>query len=117
MPLRAPRRFPPCPPAGSNVLSAARVCDESGRPSCRRRSPRRRRQLGAPGTLACRSLSHYLDDDALAALPVEFRIKDLLPRAKVELARGDRQHYLMTHDRPLQMRVGVVLACLMMAVI
>src|SRR6266545_5381273 len=51
--------------------------------------------------------AHHLDDNALAALPVELRIEHLFPWTEIELARGDRKHHLVAHDRAFQMRVGV----------
>src|SRR5689334_11096780 len=60
--------------------------------------------------------SHDFDDDAFATLAVELGVEHLLPRAEIEPAPGDRQHYLMAHQRALQVRVGVVLAGLMMPV-
>src|SRR5436309_3010962 len=60
--------------------------------------------------------THHLHDDALLPLTIELGIEDLLPRAEIELAVGDGQNHLMTHDRALQMRVGIVLAGLMMTV-
>src|SRR4051812_16866801 len=60
--------------------------------------------------------AHHLHDDTLLASAIELGVEDLLPRAEVELALGDRHHHLVSHDRALQMRVGVVLAGLVMAV-
>ena len=45
-----------------------------------------------------------------APVPVELAVEDLLPRAEVELALGDRHHDLAAHDLPLVVGVGVVLA-------
>ncbi len=41
---------------------------------------------------------------------VEFAVKDLLPRAEVELAVGDGNHDLAAHDLALVMGIGVVFA-------
>src|SRR5205814_3801175 len=48
---------------------------------------------------------------------VELGVEDLLPWAEIEFATGNRQHDLMPHDRPLQMRVCIVFASLMVAVV
>jgi hypothetical protein len=57
---------------------------------------------------------YLLPDDfheyALVAAPVEFAVKNLLPRAEVEAALGDRHYHLAAHHLPLEMRIGVVLA-------
>ena len=55
------------------------------------------------------SLADYLDQYSFAPPPVEFAVKDLLPRAKVELPARDRHHHLATHHLSLEMRVPVVL--------
>ena len=41
---------------------------------------------------------HHLDDHPLPPLAVELGVEDLLPRAEVELAVGDRQDHLVAHD-------------------
>ena len=41
---------------------------------------------------------------------VELAVEDLLPRAEVELAVGDRDDDFAAHDLALEVRVGVVLA-------
>src|SRR6516225_8780240 len=69
-----------------------------------------------PPTPTSDSDAHHLDDDALPALTVELRVEHLLPGTEIERAAGDRQHHLMTHDRPFEMRVGVVLAGLVMVI-
>src|SRR5258705_1622644 len=51
-----------------------------------------------------------LDQHALLAAAVELAVEDLLPRAEVELAAGDRHDRLAPHDLALVVRVGVVLA-------
>ena len=53
----------------------------------------------------------------LAPLAVEFGVEHLLPRTEIELACRDRQHHLVAHDRALEVRIGIVFARLMMAVI
>src|SRR6202030_573292 len=52
----------------------------------------------------------YLNQDALGAAAVEFAVEDLFPRAEVELAVCDCDHYLAAHHLALMMRVAVVLA-------
>ena len=56
------------------------------------------------------SFSDHLDQHALAPLPVELPVEDLLPGAEVELAAGDGDHDLSAHDLALQVRVAVILA-------
>ena len=52
----------------------------------------------------------HLDQHPLRPVAVELAVEDLLPRAEVELALGDRDDDLAAHDLPLQVGVGVVLA-------
>src|SRR5688572_13338415 len=59
---------------------------------------------------------HHFHDDALATLAVEFRVEDLFPWPEVECAAGDRQHHLVSHERALQVRIGIVFARLMVLV-
>src|SRR3954469_6053450 len=54
-------------------------------------------------------LPHHLEDHALFPPPVELGVEDLLPRSEIELAGGDRHHHLVPHNRPFQVRIGVVL--------
>lgn len=49
-------------------------------------------------------------NDAFFTPPVKLAVKNLLPRAEVELAVRDRHHYLAAHDLALQMRIRVVFA-------
>src|SRR5687768_1619319 len=60
---------------------------------------------------------HHLDDNARLPPAVELGVEHLLPGAEVERAAGDRQDDLVSHECPLQVCVGVVLARLMMAVV
>src|SRR5262245_32290578 len=60
--------------------------------------------------------AHYFDDDALAALAVELGVENLFPPPEIERATRDRHDDLMPHDRPLQVRVGVVFTRLMMLI-
>src|SRR5258708_7571940 len=59
---------------------------------------------------------HDLHDDTLLPLAVELGVEALLPRTEIERAAGDRQHPLVPHERPFQVRVGIVLARLVMRV-
>src|SRR5882672_4252191 len=61
--------------------------------------------------------SHDLHHNPLLALAVELRVEDLLPWTEIERPAGNRQDHLMTHDRALQVRVGVVFPGVMMPVI
>ena len=62
----------------------------------------------------CRSSASLLPDDlhqhALPPPAVELAVEDLLPRAEVQPAVGDRHDHLAAHDLALHVRVGVVLA-------
>src|SRR5574341_2188657 len=61
--------------------------------------------------------SNHLDEHALLPPPVELPVEDLLPRAKIEPASGDRHHHFPSHHLALQVRVGVVLAGVVVAVL
>jgi hypothetical protein len=50
-------------------------------------------------------------------LPVELGVEDLLSRPEVELPRRGRQEHPIVHDGSLQVRVGVVLAGLVVPVV
>src|SRR5262245_15605610 len=63
------------------------------------------------------SLAEDLDDDPLLPPPVELRIEHLLPRTEVERTLGDREDHLVMHQRALEMRVGIVLTGLVMAIV
>src|SRR6266511_2267032 len=62
-------------------------------------------------------LSHHFYDDTFPPLAIELSVEDLLPRSEIQLARRDRHHHLVSHQRALQVRVGVVFAGLVMPVI
>src|SRR6188474_729353 len=62
-------------------------------------------------------LAHRLDHQALGAAPVELAVEDLLPRTEVESAGGDRDDRLLVDKQVLQMRVAVVLATPVVAVV
>ena len=51
------------------------------------------------------------------SLLIEIPVVDLLPRPEVEPPLGDRHHYLSSHDLPLDVRVGVILACFIVPVL
>src|SRR4051794_32238768 len=57
-----------------------------------------------------RSLPNDLDQHPLRASPVEFPIKNLLPRPKIKLAAGNGHDDLSAHDLPLVMGVRVIFA-------
>ena len=55
-------------------------------------------------------LADHFDQYPFAPQPVELAVEDLLPRAEIEFAVGDRDDDLPAHDLPLQVRVRVILA-------
>ena len=59
----------------------------------------------------------HLDHEPLPAAAVELRVEDLLPRAEVEPALGHRQHDLVVDEQVLEVRVAVVLAAAVVAVV
>lgn len=63
-----------------------------------------------PPAITNKLLPDDFDEDALSAPPVEFPIKNLLPRAKVQLPVRDGYHHLASHHLALQVRIGVVFA-------
>src|SRR5207244_11590476 len=63
------------------------------------------------------SLPDDLHHHPLLPPPVELGVEDLLPRAEVELPLRDRQDHLVVDQRALQVRVGVVLTRLVVAVV
>jgi hypothetical protein len=65
----------------------------------------------------CQLLPDDFDEDALASVPIEFAVEDLLSRPKVELALGDRNDDFPDHDLALEVGVGVVLASAVMHVL
>src|SRR6266850_1897538 len=54
---------------------------------------------------------------ALASFPIEFTIKNLFPRPQIQLALRDRDHHFASHDLALEMRIGVVFAGAIVAVL
>src|ERR1700730_2006113 len=56
-------------------------------------------------------LPNHLHEHLLRPAAVEFAVKDLLPGAEVELAGGDGDDDFAAHDLPLEMGVGVGIAC------
>ena len=61
-------------------------------------------------TASERSLANDLHQHPLPPPAVKFAVKDLLPWAEIEPAIGDGDDYLATHDLPLEVGVGIVLA-------
>src|SRR5262245_3841371 len=74
-----------------------------------------KRESHSPWIMA--SLAEDLDDDPLLPPPVELRIEHLLPWTEVERPLGDREDHLVMDERALEMRVGVVLAGLVVAIV
>jgi len=64
-----------------------------------------------------RPILPLLNDDPLVALPVELGVENLLPRAEVELAIGDRHNDLMVDDQRFEVSVAVIFAGLVVLVI
>ena len=84
-------------------------------------SPRRSGRIGGQTTRinrwCCRrvicavGLMSFADDfhkHPLAAQPVEFAVEDLFPWPKVELPAGHSDDDFPAHDRPLEVRVGII---------
>ena len=61
--------------------------------------------------------SHYLNDDAFIALPVELGIENLLPRSEVQFPVGDRHDDFVVNDQRFKVSISIVLARLVMQVI
>ena len=59
----------------------------------------------------------HLDDEPLRPPAVELAVEDGLPRAEVEPPFGDRQHDLVVDEQVLEVRVAVVLAAAVVAVV
>jgi len=55
-----------------------------------------------------RLFTEDFQQDSLGTLPVEFAVKDLLPRTEVQLSLRDGDDDFASHDLPFQMRVRVV---------
>lgn len=64
-----------------------------------------------------RLFPHRLDDHALGPLAVKLGVEHLLPGTQIELAAGDGQEDLMPEQEVLQVRVSVVFAGAVVAVI
>src|SRR5215472_13291971 len=62
------------------------------------------------------SLSQSLEQYAFRSPAIEFAVVDPLPRSEVELAARDRHEHLMAEQHPLEMRIRVVFAGLVMAI-
>src|SRR5438445_813774 len=78
------------------------------------------RGLGGPRSAKWRRASSLADDfheHALAAATVEFAVKDLFPRAEVELSVRDRDDDLPPHHLPFEVSVSIVLTSEIMVVL
>jgi hypothetical protein len=62
-------------------------------------------------------LTDELDQDAFPAAPVKLSVKDLFPRAKVKPPIGDRHNYFAPHHLPFQMRIPVIFAGPVVAIV
>src|SRR5215211_6839755 len=63
------------------------------------------------------SLPKHLDDHPLGPPAVELAVEHLLPRPQVEAALGDRHDHLVVDQQVLQVRVAVVLAAAVVAIV
>ena len=63
-----------------------------------------------------RLFSDHLDQHTLGPAPVEFAVKDLLPRAEIEFPVRDRDDDLAAHDLAFVVGVGVILAGAVMVI-
>src|SRR5579859_8169677 len=100
----------PCRPKKPELITANRRLPSMSRKwnliplSTRRflKSRRRRRPKPIPRRLLCKAgrrlFTQNLNQHPLAALPVEFRVIDLLPGAEVKLSVGYRNQHLMAHQ-------------------
>src|SRR5215472_13413876 len=55
-------------------------------------------------------LTNNLDEHSFRAISVELAVENLLPRAEIELSPSYCYHDFASHDLPLEVSVGVVLA-------
>ena len=62
-------------------------------------------------------LPKHLDDHPLRPAAVELAVEDLLPRPEIEAAVGDRHDHLVVNEQVLEVRVAVVLAAAVVAVV
>jgi len=62
------------------------------------------------------SFSNDFDQDALAPPAIEFAVKDLLPRAKVQLAIRDGDDHFAPHDLTFEVGIAVIFACTVVAI-
>ena len=58
-----------------------------------------------------------LNQYSLSSHAVELAVKDLLPGAEVQFAVCDGNHNFATHDLPLHVRIGIILARAVMLVL
>src|SRR5215472_19236972 len=63
------------------------------------------------------SLSQGFEQHALRSAAIELAVVDALPRPEVELAVCDRHEHLMAKQHPLEVRIGIVFAGLVMAIV
>src|SRR3989338_7238761 len=62
-----------------------------------------------PRVIRLMSFSNNLDKRSFFSAPVEFAVKNLLPRPKIELSPGHGHHNFTAHDLAFHMRIRVVL--------
>ena len=58
--------------------------------------------------------ANNLDQHSLFSIAIKFAIKNLLPGAEIKTAIGDGNDDLPSHDLAFHMRIGVVLAYIVM---
>ena len=88
-------------------------CDEA----CRSRYRRRLTRMKSPVREPRRTLANDFHQTRFFRRPSNSRIKDLLPRAEIELAIGDRDDDFPAHDLAFHVGVGVVFAGAVVAVL
>src|ERR1044071_210516 len=74
-------------------------------------------KVKASVNFAARLLTDGLEDHPLVPPTIALEVKNLLPRAQIELAGRDRKDDLMAEQKVLEMRVAVVLARPVMPVV
>lgn len=62
-------------------------------------------------------LANDFDQHALLSSTVELAIEDLLPGTEIQLARGDGDDHFPAHHLPLQVRISIILARAVMAIL
>src|SRR6516225_614729 len=63
------------------------------------------------------SLADNLYQHTLAPLAIELSVEDLFPGTEVKFAAGDGNDYFSSHDLPLDVRVRIVLAGVVVAIL